>query len=161
MAKVTLPQFPITGGCQCGAIRFSLNAPPVVFYLCHCTKCQKQSSSAFGESVRVRPEDIRIEGTPSRFESLGSKGLMRCEFCPQCGTRLFHIRPGSFNLKGGSLDDATWLRPAGHIWTSSKQGFICIGEDELSYTHQPDTYEALTLRWQDMIGTAPRPLEVT
>ncbi len=159
MDRVTLPAFPILGGCQCGAVRYSLKAAPLVFYLCHCTDCQKQSSSAFGESVRVKSGDVEVTGELALYTTTADSGRDKyCEFCPNCGTRLFHGRkPGAeaFNIKGGSFDDARWLKPSGHIWTRSKQAFICIADDELSYPGQPD-YDALTGRWQDMISAASR-----
>ena len=155
MDKVDLPRFPISGGCQCGAVRYSLKAPPLVFYLCHCTDCQKQSSSAFGESVRVRTVDVEVSGDIALYTGTADSGRGKyCQFCPSCGTRLFHGRTPNaeaFNIKGGSLDDARWLKPSGHIWTRSKQAFFCIGEDEISYEQQPD-YEVLTKRWEEMIG---------
>ncbi len=154
MTEITFPEFPLTGGCQCGAVRYELRSTPIVFYLCHCTECQKQSSSAFGESVRVRPEDITVEGERRFWEREGTKGRMRCEFCATCGTRLFHIRPGSFNIKGGTFDDRSWMKPAGHIWTGSKQPFFAIGADEIAYERQPPDYDVLTARWNEMIGTA-------
>ena len=153
--KLTLPAFPIHGGCQCGAVRYTLKAVPVVFYLCHCADCQKQSSSAFGESVKARRGDVEISGETARFETTADSGRPKlCEFCPGCGTRLFHGRrpdAETFNIKGGTLDDARWLVPAGHIWTASKQALFVIGEDELSYPRSPD-YDALTRRWREMCG---------
>lgn len=150
MAKVNFPPFPLTGGCQCGAVRYELRAAPVVFYLCHCTECQKQSSSAFGESVRVRAEDITVEGERQVWNRDGSKGRMGCEFCPECGTRLFHSRPGSLNIKGGTFDDRSWMHPAGHIWTGSKQPFVAIADDEIAYERQPADYDALIAKWREM-----------
>jgi hypothetical protein len=149
---VTLPTFPVTGGCQCGAVRYTLKAPPIVFYLCHCTECQKQSASAFGESVTAHPDDVEVTGELACYERPGAKGTVRCEFCPKCGTRMFHGRPERCNIKGGTLDDRSWLAPAGHIWTSSKQPYPLIGADELSYTHQPESKDALEKRWREMTG---------
>lgn len=155
MPLVKLPQFPVHGACQCGHIRYRLKAAPVVFYLCHCTHCQKQSSSAFGESVKVRASDVEVFGEPAAFMVTADSGkTKRCEFCPKCGTRLFHGRvegAETFNIKGGTLDDASWLRPAGHIWTASKQAFFVIGSDELDYPDDPD-YAKLSERWREMIG---------
>ena len=153
MAK--LPPLPLTGKCQCGAVHYTLNAAPIGFYLCHCTECQKQSASAFGESVMVHPKDLEVTGVLSVYERpTSSGGTMRCEFCPNCGTRLFHGRPERCNIKGGSFDDRSWLVPAGHIWTSSKQPYSHIGADELSYTHGPESKDALAARWREMMGLA-------
>lgn len=158
MQTVNVPPFPLSGGCQCGRIRYRLKAIPVVFYLCHCTHCQKQSSSAYGESIRVRAADIEIEGQPKGFYVQAESGAQKvCEFCPDCGTRLFHGRrpdAETFNIKGGTLDDTRWLRPAGHIWTRSRQAFVTIGPDELSFDKGPETYQPLIERWRQMTGQA-------
>ena len=154
MTKVRFPSFPLTGGCQCGAVRFELDAPPVVFYLCHCTACQSQSASAFGQSVKVRAADVTIRGDLAVYttESAGGRPKI-CEFCPRCGVRIAHgRRPGAetFNLKGGIFDDRSWLYPAGHIWTASKQPFVAIAPDEIQYAHQPPDYETLGAKWRQM-----------
>lgn len=155
MSTISLPAFPWHGGCQCGAVRFRLKAAPIVFYLCHCSTCQQQSSSAFGESVKVKASDVEIDGEMAAFTARADSGNAKlCEFCPRCGTRLFHGRtPGAdtLNMKGGTFDDRSWLMPAGHIWTASKQPFVIIGADELSYDKAGD-YPALTARWRQMIG---------
>ncbi len=156
MTHIRFPSFPLTGGCQCGAVRYELSGPPQVFYLCHCTTCQQQSSSAFGESVAVRAADFTIRGELAVFVAQTDSGKPKhCEFCPRCGSRIAHgRRPGkeTFNLKGGTFDDRSWMFPAGHIWTASKQPFFAIGADEMQYSHQPPDYDALTAKWQKMIG---------
>jgi len=157
MTHVRFPSFPLTGGCQCGAVRFELNAPPVVFYLCHCTTCQRQSASAFGQSVKVRTKDVAIRGELAVFHAPTESGRPKlCEYCLKCGVRIAHgRRPGAetFNLKGGTFDDRNWMIPAGHIWTASKQPWFAIAAGEMQYVHQPPDYDALTAKWQKMIGT--------
>jgi hypothetical protein len=157
MGKVRLPTFPVTGGCQCGKVRYALNAPPVTFYCCHCTECQRQSSSAFGQSMRVRLQDIEVTGEMARFtrEKTASGSALLCDFCLDCGVRLFHRRDAygtEGSLKAGSLDDTSWLVPAGHIWTGSKQKWVVFTDGELSYAGQPADFEALKARWREMTG---------
>jgi hypothetical protein len=163
MQKVTLPAFPLTGGCQCGKVRYALKAPPVTFYCCHCTECQMQSSSAFGQSMRVRLQDVEMTGEIARFtrEKTASGSALLCDFCPSCGVRLLHRREAygsEASLKTGSLDDTSWLNPAGHIWTRSKQKWVVIPDDDLSYEQQPEDFEALRDRWQEMTGRTPQPI---
>ena len=119
---IAMPELPLTGGCQCGRVRYRINAVPYVFYLCHCTECQRHTSSAF---------------------------------CPECGVRIVHGTAGSdmVNIKAGTLDEASWLVPADHIWTRSRQRFVAIGGDELSYREQPaDDYAAMAARWREMLA---------
>jgi hypothetical protein len=40
-------ELPQTGGCQCGAVRYEITQAPIMVYTCHCTDCQRMTSSAF------------------------------------------------------------------------------------------------------------------
>jgi hypothetical protein len=154
MQKTSVPALPLTGGCQCGRIRYSLRAKPLVFYLCHCTECQRHTSSAFGESLRFKREDMDVDAGLASFSRMSESGKQRQGwFCPDCGVRIWHGTTGSaeINIKAGTLDDTSWLVPAGHIWCGSKQPFMHISDDELIYDAQPtDSYEELKQRWQAM-----------
>ncbi len=156
MKRVELPELPINGGCQCGAVRYRLSGNPVVFYLCHCTECQRHTSSAFGESLRFRAGDVDITGKVATIWRMAASGRRRFgHFCPACGVRLVHGSDGAeeVNIKAGTLDDTSWLYPAGHIWTRSAQSFMRFDDDALIYDTQPaEGYEALKLRWKTMVG---------
>ncbi|WP_322989700.1 GFA family protein [Hoeflea sp.] len=154
MHKTIIPRLPLTGGCQCGAVRYSAQAHPLVFYLCHCSECQRQTSSAFGESLRFIRSAVEISGSLRCVRRKSSSGNIREGwFCPDCGVRIWHGTAGSaeINIKAGTLDDTSWLVPAGHIWTRSKQSFITIRTGELDYPGQPsDGYAELKRRWNLM-----------
>lgn len=140
-----------TGGCQCGQIRYVLTKRPEVIYCCHCTQCQKQASSAFGFSVRVETNALSITGDCANFERNSPSGAVICEFCPTCGSRLFHSRKSyadKLNIKGGSFDDTSWIKPAGHIWTSSKQVWVVLPESGIAYEAQPENYHTLIVAYQ-------------
>jgi hypothetical protein len=155
----TLPSLPLTGGCQCGAVRYEIHVAPQVFYLCHCTECQRQTSSAYGESLRVDPAGLTMTGEMATTRRMADSGAVRLgDFCPDCGVRIQHRsegNPGRVNIKAGTLDDTSWLVPAGHIWTASRQPFVAIGPDELDYPQAPaDNFAALIARWQEMVRPA-------
>ena len=40
-----MESLPQVGGCMCGALRYEVNAAPVMIYNCHCTNCQKISTA--------------------------------------------------------------------------------------------------------------------
>jgi len=44
-------KLPQTGGCQCGKIPYSISEVPQLVYTCHCTDCQRITSSAFSLGV--------------------------------------------------------------------------------------------------------------
>lgn len=148
--------FPYRGGCQCGQIRYEIQAEPLTLYACHCTECQRQSASAFGMSMPV-PRDavIMLKGEPRQWSRSSASGReVICFFCGECGTRLFHQptrNPHITNVKPGTLDDTSWLRPVGNLWTDSAQPWITCSEEMLNYPGQPtsDEYSQLFERFSN------------
>ena len=43
----------LTGGCQCGAVRFAVSAPPTKISVCHCRMCQKASGAPFASFADI------------------------------------------------------------------------------------------------------------
>jgi hypothetical protein len=85
-------RLPLTGGCQCGAVRYEIRAQPLTVYACHCTECQRQSASAFSLSLVVaRDAVVIIAGTPKQWRRVieGTRAI-GCVFCGECGVRLLH-----------------------------------------------------------------------
>ena len=77
-------RLPLTGGCQCGAVRYSITSAPVAFYWCHCTECQRPSGAAFGEPLRVRRADVQITGTLQQWSRRTEFGKRhRAEYDPR------------------------------------------------------------------------------
>ena len=44
----------LAGGCQCGAVRYRLEAKPKATSICHCRMCQKASGGPFAAFGEVR-----------------------------------------------------------------------------------------------------------
>lgn len=132
----------ITGGCQCGTIRYEFKGEPVQQVACHCTECQHQSGSAFGMTLVVNANDFRItRGEVKLYHSTSTSGRRKLgAFCPECGNRIYHQpewRQGRISIKPGTLDDTSWLKPDVHIWTGSKQAWVIIPADAKAYETQP------------------------
>jgi hypothetical protein len=95
----------LTGGCQCGAVRYALFAAPERAGICHCRMCQKAVGGPFSAWANVSMENFAwTRGAPGTFRS--SSAAER-GFCPRCGTPLYFAyvkRPGSISVSIGSLD---------------------------------------------------------
>ncbi len=119
-----------TGGCQCGAVRYTLTSDPVRLVACHCKECQRQSGSAFGMSMMVKTDDFTVTGPTKRFTRIADSGAENTGvFCPACGVRIYHIpkyAAGVLVLKPGTLDDTSWLRPSSFVWMKSAQGWVPV-----------------------------------
>ena len=99
----------LTGGCQCGAVRYEMIAPPKWASICHCRMCQKASGQPFMAFTGGNPENIRwTAGAPSFFRS---SDIAERGFCARCGTPLTYGRKGGLSVTIGSLDDPSAVTP--------------------------------------------------
>ncbi|MDI1295400.1 MAG: GFA family protein [bacterium] len=106
----------LTGGCQCGAIRYEATGDPVYSAICHCADCRK-STGAMMVGWALFPEgQLRVTGDPIRYQS--SENATR-HFCAICGTGLFYTNPVVFpdmiDIQTATLDDLSALPPAIHV----------------------------------------------
>jgi hypothetical protein len=139
---------PLAGGCQCGTVRYEISGEPLTLYVCHCRECQKQSASAFGISLKGRRAGLRVtRGAPRAWSrATDSGGTLKCMFCPDCGSRLWHEPEGAaetISIKGGSLDEPVDLRSAVHIWTSRKLPGVVIPEGAAQFPAEPERSEEM------------------
>lgn len=141
-----------TGGCQCGAVRYRIQAERLIGYACHCRECQKQAASAFGISVPVFLPSLEIKGATQFWRRPTDSGShTNCHFCPKCGTRLYHAgdnRPGMVTIKGGSLDDISALTMVAHIWVDRKLEWFELPDDVPQWARQPQSQE----EWMQLLG---------
>jgi hypothetical protein len=67
MTSATKPV--LTGGCQCGAVRFAVSAAPVKVSICHCRMCQKAAGAPFASFADIENGDgPRIEIMTGAFD---------------------------------------------------------------------------------------------
>jgi hypothetical protein len=134
---------PLTGGCQCGAVRYEITQAPVALYACHCTECRHQSGSAFGLSLIVPREGFSTNGaTLATWQRPTDQGRrLDCHFCPTCGARLWHEtvpNKATLSLKAGTLDEPIDLTHAVHIWTKRKLNGVVLPEGAKSFPGEPE-----------------------
>jgi hypothetical protein len=101
----------MTGGCQCGAVRYALHAEPTGASICHCRMCQKAFGNYFSALTGLPPADLTwTRGQPGTFRS--SEAVER-GFCRDCGTPLTYRVVGSnrISIAIGSLDEPARITP--------------------------------------------------
>jgi hypothetical protein len=113
----------ITGGCLCGDIRYEVEGEPFRTANCHCDDCRKATGSAYATNLFFKEEQILVlQGTLKKFQHLAdSNSTMTKEFCGNCGSQIFGSgtnRPGTKNVKVGSVDDASFVTPDVNLYTS-------------------------------------------
>ena len=113
LSDVTMP---VTGGCQCGFVRYELTGKPLPVVICHCKECQKQTSSAFGMTLPAFRRDFKLSsGTLKEWRRLADSGReVVCYFCPDCGTTVHYridTQPGVIAIPVGAFADPSFPPP--------------------------------------------------
>lgn len=99
----------LTGGCQCGAVRFRVTGDAGTSSICYCRMCQK-ASAATGLAL-VGPGEKPVEwtrGAPAWFQS---SDAARRGFCSKCGTPLAYDAPDGLALTVMSFDNPDAVPP--------------------------------------------------
>jgi hypothetical protein len=131
----------LTGRCQCGEVRYESEGEAVALFVCHCRECQKQSASAFGMSLVVPGDRLRVTRGAPKFWSRDTDtgGRIRSAFCPSCGSRLWdEPNPDMRVIKAGSLDEPVDISTAAHIWTCRALPGTVIPADARQYEKEPE-----------------------
>lgn len=134
----------VAGSCLCGAVRYRSDAEPLMTAVCHCDNCQRQSGTAFSVIVGVPAGSLRFEGEENlaTYADRGTSGkAVGRRFCKNCGSpivSLVEIMPAVHFIKGGTLDDRSWLRPTTHFWCDTAQPWVDIGADVAKFPKNPE-----------------------
>ncbi|TAU60818.1 GFA family protein [Rhizobium ruizarguesonis] len=110
----------LTGGCQCGAVRYALEEPPQNVHICHCRMCQKAVGGPFAIICPVLKPAFRLtRGAISYFRSsdVGRRG-----FCRDCGTPLTFDYPDGddIGVLVGTLDQPDRAPPENQYGNESR-----------------------------------------
>ncbi|KAF4542900.1 Glutathione-dependent formaldehyde-activating family GFA [Lasiodiplodia theobromae] len=117
---------PTTGGCLCGAIRYSIaaSATPIYSVICHCVNCKKATGTHMvTTSIFLEPQFTLTSGTPKAYRDAATDSgtpVFR-HFCGDCGSNLYITSPLLEEIRAvcsGTLDDATVK------WRPNKEQYI-------------------------------------
>jgi hypothetical protein len=140
--------YPLSGGCDCGYIRYQLESKPLFVHCCHCRWCQRETGASFALNAVIEAErtellngHLDVVNTPS---ASGSGQLI--SRCPKCQIAIWSNYSGtgpSFNfVRVGTLDEPDHLPPDIHIFTGSKQPWVVLppGIPAVSEFYDVDEY---------------------
>jgi hypothetical protein len=101
----------ITGGCQCGAVRYAVSGPLGRASICHCRMCQKAFGAFYAPLVTVALADFSV--TRGALATFRSSEPVERGFCGDCGTPLTFrvLARQEIDVSIGSLDDPSAARP--------------------------------------------------
>lgn len=124
-----MPETTLSGGCQCGNVRYTLSGAPVMTALCHCSMCRRANAAPAVAWAMYSDEQLTFTNEkPAEYQS-STEG--RRGFCPRCGTQISFVAdyiPGLIDVTIGSLDDPNALAPEFHYWYSRHLDWLAVAD---------------------------------
>jgi hypothetical protein len=109
-----LPDLPLTGGCNCGGVRFEIDAPLGVAGYCHCTRCQRRSGTAASAQAWPQPGSFRLVQGEELLAAWAPPDGWAKLFCSACGSSLLSRSPDDpdrVSIRLGAFDEDPGVRP--------------------------------------------------
>ena len=122
----------MSGGCECGDVRYRLRTAPIVTNCCHCRDCQTITGSAFAVNAMIETDRIELTRGEVVMRGLerGGQGDTHAWRCARCDTLLWADHPMFADrvrfVRVGTLDESEMLPPDAHYFTRSKHSWIAI-----------------------------------
>jgi hypothetical protein len=110
-----MTDLPLTGGCNCGAVRFEVTAPLVGASYCHCRRCQRRTGAAASPNARAAPGSFRLLSGEDRLRAWKPPEGWEKWFCGDCGSSLFSrhpVRTDRVGIRMGAFDGDPGVRPS-------------------------------------------------
>ena len=110
----------LSGGCQCGEVRYRLDAPPLRANICHCRMCQKAGAAPFMAFAAIPAEKFAV--TNGAIATFASSDIAERGFCARCGTPLTYraLKSGDVSVTILSLDDPNAVAPDTQLGAESQ-----------------------------------------
>lgn len=142
----------MTGGCQCGRIRYTAKIDSDDAYLCHCRMCQRATGGVSIAFRGIRKDAVTWDAEPDWYQS---SPIAHRPFCSTCGTPLGFAFPDSdtMDLTVGSFDDPRRFKPTRHYAVESMHE-AWIDTSNLPRMRSDENAE-VTKRWMDACGKLP------
>lgn len=123
-------EHPLTGGCCCGNIQYTIAADPIRTFNCHCRTCQRISAAPYLAVMLVPSTAFNITGTCQEYLTTAASGnTLYRHFCPICGTPLFvrnSAHPTVRAVAAVTLDDPSHYSAEMDIWVADAQPWDCM-----------------------------------
>jgi hypothetical protein len=110
------------GSCLCGCVKYELSGDFQSFFLCHCTRCQRDTGSAHAANLFSKASVLtwlQGEGDVKTYQHPNT--LHTKSFCQNCGSALPTVAESinSVVVPAGSLDSAIPISPTAKIFVAS------------------------------------------
>ena len=128
-------RLPLTGGCNCGSVRYEVTEPLARASYCHCKRCQRRTGSAASAQAHPSAGSFRIVAGAEKLRMWKPPdGDGEKWFCGECGSAMFGFNPShpeSIGIRLGTFDDDPGIRPSVRQFVAFAAAWEPIPDDGL------------------------------
>lgn len=106
------------GSCLCGAVQFEVTGEFESFFLCHCTRCRKDTGSAHAANLFSTKASLDWIAGQDRVRTYRvPETRHEKSFCSRCGSAVpgLHMEGALLVVPAGSVDGEINIEPTAHI----------------------------------------------
>ena len=122
----------LTGGCNCGGVRFEVTEPLESASWCHCTRCQRRTGAGASANARLEPGSFQVVQGKDRMRAWKPDDGAEKWFCGDCGSALFSRNADDkVGVRLGAFDQDPGIRPAARQFVAYAAAWEPIPDDGL------------------------------
>ena len=134
-----MTDFPVSGGCICGTVRYTVKGPANCVVHCHCSQCRRSYASLVGTAATIEQKQVKIDKGEDNLTTYEMPPRVRRQFCRTCGCSLFYF-------------DSKWPEVM-FYYPSTLDGGVHPGQSEGQEHHVHVGSKAI---WEDFEDDLPR-----
>ena len=131
----------LKGRCTCNYVQYEITSSPLIVHCCHCRNCQRQSGAAFALNALFDADSVYVSSgeTHEIVADTPSGQGQPITRCPKCATAVWSsyymhgLREMILFIRVGTLDEPDLFPPDVHIFTTSKQPWVALPPDAISF----------------------------
>jgi hypothetical protein len=131
LASTMSPSELITGGCECGRVRYTARGMSGSPCWCYCKQCQRVSGGPFLPFADFKKTAVTWTTPPDVFKS---SSIAERDYCKECGSTVgmrYHFQADSLGITLGTVDSECGFStaPATHIFLKDKPSWFMVPDD--------------------------------
>ncbi|MDO6712801.1 GFA family protein [Aliiglaciecola sp. 2_MG-2023] len=128
------------GSCLCGSVKYELCGEFQSFFLCYCSRCQKDTGSAHAANLFAKSSTLTwLQGENEVVSYQHPNTLHQKSFCKICGSAVPTISQeiDSIVVPAGSLDGPVAIFPTAKIFVGSCANWVTNLSNVTSFEKLP------------------------
>jgi hypothetical protein len=121
----------VSGGCLCGAVRFTVTLPTLFCAHCHCSMCRRNHGAGFVTWFAVPREQLAVDAGGDALTRYPSSDHGARSFCARCGSSLFcesSRHPEHVDIVLASVDGPIDRQPQFHAYFDHRAPWVVAAD---------------------------------